>query len=297
MESLAVGRAINVKIILSRKGFDSGYGGVPSPVLPGGRIVSLPIPSKAGLPARMCYANELCLGDVVQDLTGGRLNRDDSMHLDPDLGRSSLARKPGWRPAFGQVGAAQSHLSNQGVTVGDLFLFFGWFQQVELQKSHWKFVSNSKDFHSLFGWLQVGEIVDVDATAVQEMPAWLADHPHIAHRSSFAGQRNTIYLASDRLSFDPKCQSLPGGGMFEHWTPDLKLTAEGQSKSVWNVPSWLEPSAGRPALTYHGNAERWTRHANGLTLQTVAKGQEFVLNANFYPESINWARQLIERHV
>jgi hypothetical protein len=33
-----------MKVILSRKGFDSGYGGYPSPVLPDGTILSLPIP-------------------------------------------------------------------------------------------------------------------------------------------------------------------------------------------------------------------------------------------------------------
>ena len=34
-----------MKIILSRKGFDSGYGGMPSPILPNGIMLSMPIPS------------------------------------------------------------------------------------------------------------------------------------------------------------------------------------------------------------------------------------------------------------
>jgi len=33
-----------MKVILSRKGFDSAYGGYPSPILPDGKMVSLPIP-------------------------------------------------------------------------------------------------------------------------------------------------------------------------------------------------------------------------------------------------------------
>ena len=37
-----------MKIILSRKGFDSSCGGVASPILPGGEIVSLPIPERPG---------------------------------------------------------------------------------------------------------------------------------------------------------------------------------------------------------------------------------------------------------
>jgi hypothetical protein len=38
-----------MKIILSRKGFDSSYGGYPSPILPDGKMVSLPIPLKDDL--------------------------------------------------------------------------------------------------------------------------------------------------------------------------------------------------------------------------------------------------------
>jgi len=37
-----------MKVILSRKGFDSGYGGFPSPVLPDGTMLSLPIPVSSG---------------------------------------------------------------------------------------------------------------------------------------------------------------------------------------------------------------------------------------------------------
>ena len=36
-----------MKVILSRKGFDSSYGGTASPILPDGTLLSLPIPSKA----------------------------------------------------------------------------------------------------------------------------------------------------------------------------------------------------------------------------------------------------------
>lgn len=34
-----------MKIILSRKGFDSENGGYPSPILPNGTLLSIPIPS------------------------------------------------------------------------------------------------------------------------------------------------------------------------------------------------------------------------------------------------------------
>ena len=35
-----------MKIILSRKGFDGTAGGVPSPIMPDGTLLSLPIPAK-----------------------------------------------------------------------------------------------------------------------------------------------------------------------------------------------------------------------------------------------------------
>ena len=35
-----------MKIILSRKGFDSSNGGIPSPIMPDGTLISMPIPAK-----------------------------------------------------------------------------------------------------------------------------------------------------------------------------------------------------------------------------------------------------------
>lgn len=284
-----------MKIVISRKGFDSGYGGVPSPVLPDGRLVSLPIPSAQGSAARSGRARELCLGKVMADLTSGRLNGDTLIHVDPDLDPSTLPRRTGWHPSFGQVGAAQTHLRNQGVGVGDLFLFFGWFRPAELQAGRWRYVAGEKSFHGLFGWLRVGEVVDVDAVGAHAVPAWLADHPHVAHAPSFVGQRNTVYVAADRLRLG-RGRDTPGGGMFGRWSPALKLTAAGQSISVWRVPEWFAPRDGRPALSYHGRPDRWIRQGTELHLRSVAKGQEFVLDTEHYPEATEWAHKLIEEH-
>ncbi len=35
-----------MKVVLSRKGFDSANGGIPSPIMPDGTMLSLPIPLK-----------------------------------------------------------------------------------------------------------------------------------------------------------------------------------------------------------------------------------------------------------
>lgn len=114
-----------MKIVFSRKGFDSQYGGVASPILPDGGITSFPIPSRYGRPVGDLSFRGKPLTTLLNDLAGGV----GTVHLDPDLQADCVSRRSGWRPSFGQVGNAQSHLENQGVEVGDVFLFFGWFRR------------------------------------------------------------------------------------------------------------------------------------------------------------------------
>ena len=185
-----------MKIILSRKGFDSSYGGVPSPVLPGIGPVSLPIPSQAGESARSYSASGLPLADLISQLPRGKFDAQTLVHFDPDLDSMSRSRKSGWGPSFGQVGAAQSHLANRGVGIGDLFLFFGWFRPAERYEDRWCFVPGAASFHALFGWLQVGMVIQLSDRDTNQVPAWLADHPHVAHAARFAGLGNTIYVAA-----------------------------------------------------------------------------------------------------
>ncbi len=107
-----------MKIIFSRKGFDSGYGGVPSPILPAGSTVSLPIPSPFGRPlSDLRFGNEP-LGEMVNELTCGRVATTQSVHLDPDLVAATVPRLPGWSAAFGQTSSAQGHLRNQNIGLG-----------------------------------------------------------------------------------------------------------------------------------------------------------------------------------
>ena len=117
-----------MKLILSRKGFDSSAGGMPSPIFPDGRMVSLPIPDER---SQVSYADisysGASLGPLVAQLTDGQIPAHYRAHIDPDLAKNSLPRLAGWRPIFGQTGPAQGHLRNNGVGLGDLFLFFGLF--------------------------------------------------------------------------------------------------------------------------------------------------------------------------
>lgn len=111
-----------MRIIFSRKGFDSSYGGCPSPLV-GGRPLSLPIPVTSRSRTTFGHLPDP-LPSLVPDLTRGRLTPDSLCHLDPDLVADTLQnRQPGWRGSLGQVAQSQRHLENQGVGPGDLFVF------------------------------------------------------------------------------------------------------------------------------------------------------------------------------
>jgi hypothetical protein len=268
-----------MKIIFSRKGFDSKAGGCASPIFTDDqdRILSLPIPI-TGAPV---FFKEIQfkgdhIGDLVKNLSGGKRNGCDRAHLDPDLRKDAIPRLEGWKPSFGQSSSAQSHLRNSGVGIGDLFLFFGWFRRVEKER----YVQSPKDLHVIFGWLQVDRIIEVNNNLdriLHEFP-WLKDHPHLK-KPEVDLPNNTIYIAKDRLSIPGSRLKAPGGGVFEHLSDARTLTDMDpyRSRSLWRIPSFFHHSDRK--LTYHLNDERWgPLHQDGKTtlLRSVPIGQEFV---------------------
>lgn len=283
-----------MKIILSRKGFDSGAGGCASPIIDGSRIVSLPIPDGRS-PYR--YDQLVVIDDfprMVQDLSGARVTGRNRAHLDPDLDGATLKRMDGWKPAFGQTGAAQSHLEAQGVEVGDVFVFFGWFRDVERgTDGRWSFAKGGRSIHAIFGWLQVGAIVPLrngDKNEWVEYP-WLADHPHV-HRT--ADPRNVVYVASDELVL-PGVEStgLKGGGSVLTLNEQRTLTdLTSRNRSTWRLPSWFRQADGQSPLSYHASPDRWNDHGDDVQLQSVARGQEFVLDCENRPQASDWLMKL-----
>ena len=104
-----------IKIIFSRKGLDSTAGGIPS-IKIGKNLQSLPIPYKKNT---LTTYNHLNLGKEVKQLSKNKIRPTDTCHNDPNLLTGQ----------FGQAGAAQTHLENNKVGIGDLFLFWGWFRE------------------------------------------------------------------------------------------------------------------------------------------------------------------------
>ncbi|WP_374408611.1 hypothetical protein [Pelagerythrobacter sp.] len=191
-----------MRIVFSRKGFDSASGGGASPIV-NGRPLSLPIP--AGAASRTTYG-DLGLGDHAERASRGRIGGSELCHHDPMF----LA---GGTCLFGQCGAAQTHLANRGVGEGDVFVFFGLFREEAGGEPH----------HRIFGYLEVEEVVDLarcDGAALAELQA--LDHPHAIAPHA---RNDTIYR---------------GPGVMASTAPDaLRLTVPGGPPSLWQRAEWL----------------------------------------------------------
>ncbi|MFC3098165.1 Nmad3 family putative nucleotide modification protein [Alteraurantiacibacter palmitatis] len=188
-----------MKIVLSRKGFDSTAGGGPSPIV-GGVPISLPIPAGRGRPGTSYAA--LGMADHALRASRGRVTGDDLAHHDP------LFTADG-RCALGQCGAAQAHLEKRGVGPGDLFLFFGLFR-----------AEGAAPHHRIFGWMFVEDVVRVGDPAMASLAA--LNHPHAlaAHGSNDAIWRGP-------------------GGRARTAHPELQLSASDSRPSLWRVPEWI----------------------------------------------------------
>ena len=282
-----------MKIILSRKGVDSGSGKTASPIFPDGRMLSLPIPDKQS-PIRYqdIKWHEYDLGKVVSDLTNGRIAASFFSHLDPDLNHESLPRSNNWLPLFGQTGAAQGHLRNNNVMIGDIFLFFGLFRDVSIKAKRLEWSTGSTLRHVIWGWLQVGRIVAVD-NCNREKFHWAGYHPHF-HQDP--DQNNTIYVAKQNLELPNTPTQKKGAGVFSRFTQELQLTSPTVTKpSLWELPKWFYPQADRRPLSYHGDLNRWKRTITTTQLNSVSRGQEFVLECADYPEATKWVYSLMKQ--
>jgi hypothetical protein len=285
-----------MKIILSRKGFDSAAGGYPSPhFVESNRLLSFPIPEDEANSidtgrtyADLRYDKNSTYLDIMNQL-GLKKFEDKFTHLDPDVNPNVLNnRTKDWRGLFGQSSSAQAHLKNKGVKSGDLFLFFGWFRDVVKTSNGYKYISGT-DKHIIWGYLQVDEVQKIKHD--KEYETWKLEHPHYYYRNR---EQNTGYIAKQNLSF---ATNLPGYGTFE-FKDDLVLTSKDQKKrSVWKLPKYFHPSFGTN-MSYHesiynkSNKPIWELYNEHCILNSVGRGQEFVIEGN--DEIIKWAKQLFE---
>lgn len=280
-----------MRLILSRKGFDSSAGGCPSPVLPDDSLCVLPIPDpRSRIRYDEVHSEERRLGKIARDLTSGRVLGGHGAHLDPDLVAGAYPRQEGWRPILGQTGSAQGHLRNQGVESGDLFLFFGVFRRAEMHNRRWRFVPGSRPFHAIWGWLHVGQTHTIDELAPGSLP-WARYHPHF-HGQPDAG--NTLYESSDACQLPIGPEVFPGSGVFPKLRHELVLTdPQSRLPTRWRLPAAFYPGENRPPLSYHTKMDRWQLKSPWCYLNCAARGQEFVLDLEAYPDLTNWLLSLL----
>ncbi|MBY6014107.1 hypothetical protein KUV75_04225 [Qipengyuania gaetbuli] len=235
-----------MRIIFSRKGFDSAAGGGPSPIV-GGAPVSLPIP--AGAASDTTYG-DLGLGDHAHAASRGRYGAQEACHHDPMFVEEG-------RCMFGQVGAAQTHLQNRGVGIGDVFLFFGLFRE-----------KGGDPHHRIFGFLEIEEIIPLAGGA----PDWLVERGH-PHALAMHGSNDTVYSGHGQVA--------------ARASDALRLTVQEGPPSIWHRPAWLKPGG----LSYHDRPDRWLR---GNRLRSVGRGQEFVADIGRRKAPRDWLAAIIE---
>lgn len=272
-----------MKVILSRKGFDSGYGGSPSPVLPDGTMLSLPIPvTDPTIGYNELFYNGKTYSEIICELMGKEIKIEGegyfpienvSCHLDPDVRRECYERKDGWKGIFGQSNAAFTHLKNQEVGSEDVFLFFGWFRKTLLENGKLKYDPKCKGFHAIYGYLQVGEYKKINETNFEE---WTLYHPHVS-RGREASDLDHVFISTDQLSF---MNSKLGYGVFD-FSDKVILTKKGETKSKWHLPDFFK----RYKISYH-TENSWKVDY----FQSAAKGQEFVVNAD--QEIVEWIKAM-----
>lgn len=256
-----------MKIILSRKGFDSKNGGMASPILPDGRMVSLPIPDciDKGIPySALIFPGGGSYQDAISSLK--RIEKT-TCHLDPDLIKDIYSRAAGdWKPVFGQKGAPAGHLTKQGVEKEDLFLFFGTFRKTVNNPLRF----SSGEFHCIFGYLQIGEIVE----PINGFPKWMDYHQHC--KEYLDKTNNRIYVSSNKLTLN---KSFAGAGSFK-FDNKLRLSKDGMNKSVWELDERLWGKK----ISFH-------KETLSDKFQSVGIGQEFVIEED--EKVTEWALDII----
>ena len=127
-------------------------------------------------------------------------------------------------------------------------------------------------------------------TEIGSVPHWAADHPHV-RRARSMGANNTVYVASRRLELSAVVEHIPGAGVFSRLSNTLTLTARGKAAVVGDCHSGSIPRRGNRGSAI-SDVARWRRDNTACYLQTVGRGQEFVLNCDYFPEAFNSYRDI-----
>lgn len=262
-----------MKIVFSRKGFDSSYGGFPSIILPeemGSKMISFPIPETnfaqcgwlaSDLSFILNDRSKLSLKDIFVQLgiadkirlSGkGIANADDvKFHFDPEIQSVENIRS---YAAFGQSGAASSHLLSKGIESGDVFLFFGTFKKTLLEHGKITYDSAMHEIQAIWGYMIVDDIIHVNRITESQVEKYpdIKTHLHYLNKENEEGE-NIIICGSRFGTFD--------------YAVKYCLTKLGYKKSFWELPDFFKNTN----ISYCGAVE------NPKRFKSADIGQEFVV--------------------
>jgi hypothetical protein len=225
-------------------------------------------------------------------------------HFDPWLGPCPwLAGESNHQiGAFGQVGRSQTHLDEQKVREGSLFLFFSRFTTIDKNREN-KIVPDislenlNKDLYFIYGWLKVKKVIQKydDIRDDKSLQSIKSLHPHATEKyfEEYANKKgkNTLYIA-DKLLFNDG-SNFPGCGYFPELNEDLLLTAPAQESEK----SWI-PSRWRLQDFFFNKPpsvlKRFRCEDGSCLVETSGQWQEAVFDFEESEEFCQWFDRLLE---
>ncbi len=287
---------------MSRKGFDMGCGNSPSIYLPSKKILySFPIPADETARYNLGhdddytykdfkFNNELSCYELLEQLN--IKCRNNYAHCDPDI-RPDLFNKeqPDWKPRFGQQGNPLRHLNRQGVGIGDLFLFYGLYQEVKEECGQYVFVPNTK-CQIIWGYLQVSNAVIPNGENRKGIR-----HPHYLNYYDYTDGNKVFECETDELldsKFLSSDKKILKYGVFDY---DESLVLSENAGSIAEEYNRLKLPVHFYEHKMSGNGEQRFKLSDGkrfCMVQMCNRGQEFVIQDN--DDAEKWAINLIEKN-
>lgn len=263
-----------MKIIFSRKGFDSTAGGAASLIFPDGTLFSIPIPSSeddnfySGLSFQ--YEGHP-IQTILNDVLGMRIKNNHKI-IDCNFTQEQQRchHDPMWMPhanrlVLGQAAIAESHLQNQNVGTGDIFVFYGWFRKIEKIDGRWRYSPSSRDVQLIWSWMKIGDALDVGTQSKREQSkrdhSFLHLHPHMADSP------DSPYPGTNRVYISEK------GGLLAYSNPRcLTDCINYRGRSTWRLPRvFNQPQA----FTF---LKDFSLEGDDVIITYRGYGQEFVLD-------------------
>lgn len=267
-----------MRIILSRKGFDSTFGKMTNLIVNNKELVMIPIPEQ-------CSSKKLYKYEDLKNLSHDEqlekfikeeiLKRVDNeyCHADPDL--VNFHNEPNFKGVLGQVDTAQRHLKKNNVGKGDIFIFFGLFANASIVGNKLEIDFKSKK-HIIYGYLQVGEFYDKSKfhEITKKEYSGIRENPHLKDDFYKENETNTIYVASEKLTIGDQVTDYKGYGIF-NYNESLNLTIENEDinpnhlLTCWNLPSMFKGCE----ITYHNKEKSQKPNC----FMSAKRGQEFIV--------------------